>query len=144
MASNRQVTRSDRRKTALYLLAFVVVVVFSGAVILPQAWPMGLFMWLVVVGAALFLLVRWHAYSTVYHCAACGHGFTISTWTDLMAPHKPGAKYLKCPECGERDWTEVRMVTGDESAETGIGTEMDAEVGLEPELGAADEPETEE
>jgi DNA-directed RNA polymerase subunit RPC12/RpoP len=130
MTGKRPVSRSDRRKTALYLLAFVIVVVLSGAVILPQVWPMGLFLWLVVVGATLFLLVRWHSSSTVYYCAACGHDFVISTWTDLMAPHKPGAKLLTCPECGTRDWAEVLMA---EAEEAGSEPEGDAEAGAEGE-----------
>jgi DNA-directed RNA polymerase subunit RPC12/RpoP len=91
---------------------------------------MGLFLWLVVVAATLFLLVRWHSSSTVYHCAACGHDFVISTWTDLMAPHKPGAKLLTCPECGTRDWTEVLMA---EAEEAGSELEGDAEAGAEGE-----------
>lgn len=142
MASNREVTRSDRRKTALYLLSFVIVVVLSGAVILPQVWPLGLVMWLVVVGAALFLLVRWHADSTIYHCAACGHDFVISTWTDLMSPHKPEAKYLRCPECGVRDWAEVRMAEQDRGAEA--QTQTDEQVEPETEVNEAAEAGVEE
>lgn len=55
---------------------------------------------LVLVG----LLARWHAAHYAYRCPNCGQHFEIGTATDLISPHMPQTKYLKCPACGKRDW----------------------------------------
>lgn len=116
MAVSRRATKDDRRRSAAYLVGFVLLITVTGALLIPRFWPAGLVVWLVIVAGAMFVLVRWHAQSTAYRCAACGHEFEIAPWTDLFAPHVPDKKRLKCPECGTKDWAEIVVQEPEEEA----------------------------
>jgi predicted Zn finger-like uncharacterized protein len=40
-----------------------------------------------------------------YECANCGTRFAIAPAAAAIAPHRMGrAKYVKCPNCGQRSW----------------------------------------
>ncbi|MBA3972956.1 MAG: hypothetical protein C0504_01910 [Candidatus Solibacter sp.] len=59
------------------------------------------------IAVAIALLIRWHAATFGYRCPHCGREFRISAWADLFSPNNVTAKYVKCPECGRRDWMEA-------------------------------------
>ena len=104
----RQPTSRDRWKTGLYILLTIIIIVVTGMILMQMFGAVGLVVWIAVfVAGSLFLLVRWHAKNTAYRCRVCGHEFEISTGTDLMSPHVPEKKYLKCPQCGKRSWATV-------------------------------------
>ncbi len=95
-----------QRRTIFYVAAFVVVIVTGAAILLPAHRAIGFMAWLALAAGGLFLLVGWHARTSAYRCAKCGHQFEISVWRDLISPHAPskegGWKYLRCPQCGQR------------------------------------------
>ena len=106
----REVTRRDWWRVGGYVLLTVAVIVVTGAILIPVAWPVGLIVWLATfVSGTLFLLVRWHANNTAYRCPACGYEFEISAFTDFASLQVPDKKYLKCPQCGKRNWATVLM-----------------------------------
>ena len=106
----REVTKSDWWRVGAYTLLAVAIIAITALILIPVAWPVGLVVWLALfVSGDLFLLVRWHANSTAYRCPACEHEFELSVFTDLVSPHVPDKKYLKCPQCGKRNWATVLM-----------------------------------
>jgi len=109
----REVTKKDWWKVAAYILLRLAIMAVTAVILIPLAWPVGLVVWLaVIVGGSLFLLVRWHAGSTAYRCPSCEHEFEISVFTDLISPQVPDKKYLKCPQCGKRNWAAVLIKKG--------------------------------
>ncbi|MCJ7617108.1 MAG: hypothetical protein MUO43_11295 [Desulfobacterales bacterium] len=109
----RDVTKRDWWKVAAYILLTIAIIVVTAVILIPMAWPVGLVAWLaIIVSGSLFLLVRWHAGSTAYRCPACEHEFEISVFTDFVSPQVPDKKYLKCPQCGKRNWATVLMKQG--------------------------------
>ena len=106
----REVTKRDWWKVGRYILLAVVVIVVTATILIPMDWPVGFDVWIALfVCGSLFLLVRWHANSTAYHCSACGFEFEISAFTDFASLQVPNKKYLKCPQCGKRNWMTVLM-----------------------------------
>jgi DNA-directed RNA polymerase subunit RPC12/RpoP len=104
----RQPTSRDRWKTGLYILLTITVIIVTGLLLIQMFETIGLVVWLAVfVMGIMLLLVRWHAKNTAYRCRVCGHEFEISTGTDLISPHLPEKKYLRCPQCGKRSWKTV-------------------------------------
>lgn len=100
----RKPTGADWGRTAIYLAVYIIAIGSGAFFLLPRGGFGGL-VWVVIVVGCLFLLVRWHAKSTAYRCANCGHEFEISPVTDLISPHgigNGGWKYLKCPHCSQR------------------------------------------
>jgi DNA-directed RNA polymerase subunit RPC12/RpoP len=90
-------------------------VIFRGIHINPLApgsfsyllWLPGLIAWVVIIaGGGMFLLTTWHARNFAYRCPACHHEFEISVLGDLISPNVTKGKYLKCPGCHRRVWTE--------------------------------------
>jgi hypothetical protein len=69
---------------------------------------------LVVVAAAFFLLVGWHARTFAYRCRHCDNEFEISTLLDLVSPTRldgwwgGGWKLLRCPRCHR--WTRATVI----------------------------------
>jgi len=59
---------------------------------------------LALAGLLVYFLVRWHARTFAYECPECCHKFSISTLTDLISPHYPDKKRLRCPACHKRSW----------------------------------------
>ena len=106
----RRVATRDWWIVGGYVLLAATVMVVTAWILIPVAWPIGFAAWLAVfVGGSLFLLVRWHAKSTAYRCPACRYEFDISVLTNFASPQLPGKKYLKCPQCGKRNWATVLM-----------------------------------
>jgi DNA-directed RNA polymerase subunit RPC12/RpoP len=106
----REVTKRDWWRVGWYILLTVVVIVVTATILIPMAWPVGFIVWLATFASGgLFLLVRWHANNTAYRCPACGWEFEISVFIDFASPHMPNKKYLKCPQCGKRNWATVLM-----------------------------------
>jgi hypothetical protein len=104
----RTATTKDWLKTGFYILLHTMVIVFSAIFLLPFG-PAGIAVWCIILIGSTYWLVRWHASSTVYHCLVCDPVFEISTLTDLITPHVPYHKYLKCPQCGQRSWATILM-----------------------------------
>jgi DNA-directed RNA polymerase subunit RPC12/RpoP len=61
---------------------------------------------LVVLVFAINLLVQRNLTSRYdYQCGRCGVAFPLTPAVAAVAPHKMGgAKYVKCPNCGNRSW----------------------------------------
>lgn len=92
----REVAKRDWWRVGGYTLLTVAVIVVTGAILIPVAWPVGLVVWLAIfVSGSLFLLVRWHANNTAYRCPACGYEFEISVFTDFASLQVPDKKYLE-------------------------------------------------
>lgn len=104
----RSVTAKDRLKAGLYILLTITLIAVSAA-LLSQFEMTGIIVWVMIAAGSMYLLVRWHANSTVYRCAACNHEFGIAVFTDLISPHLLSRKYLKCPQCSKRSWATILM-----------------------------------
>jgi DNA-directed RNA polymerase subunit RPC12/RpoP len=106
--SYRMATAKDWLKTGLYILVTLAVIILA-SILLPSIGLVGIVLWAVIFVGGMYLLVRWHANSTAYRCSGCDHEFEISTLADLISPHIPNKKYLKCPQCGKRNWATILM-----------------------------------
>jgi DNA-directed RNA polymerase subunit RPC12/RpoP len=104
----RTATTKDWLKTGFYILLHLNAIVISLIFLLPFG-PVGIAVWCIILGGSTYWLVRWHASNTVYRCLECEHLFEISTLTDLITPHFPHQKYLKCPQCGQTSWATIFM-----------------------------------
>ncbi len=104
----RDVTPRDWLKAGLYIALTIGTMVVTMILLIPLG-PVGIAAWLGVASGSMYLLVRWHANSTAYRCSACSSEFEISVLTDLVSPHWGSRKYLRCPECGRRDWATILM-----------------------------------
>ncbi len=106
----REVITRDRWRAMGYTLLAIVVITATGAILVHASMPLGLLVWLAIfVPGSLFLLVGWHANHTAYRCPVCGSEFEIAVLTDFAGPQIPDKKYLKCPQCGKRNWATVLM-----------------------------------
>lgn len=108
MSEFREPTIRDWKKTILIVGLFVLFLLAAAAALVAFGNAVVFLVgFIAIVAVALFMLVRWHAATTAYRCATCGHEFTISTTTDLISPHMMETKYLKCPACSRRSWAKV-------------------------------------
>lgn len=79
-------------------------VLFISYYLLTELWPEhGLVVWVLLVVVTVGILLAGAA-GTIYECPACGHRFDIEPGTDVISPHYPGAKRLRCPKCGKVEW----------------------------------------
>ncbi len=105
MTTFREPTRQDHLKGWRYLAAYLAVVSVTAVLLIDVDPPVGVVVWLIVVGVSVGLLVRWNARHSGYRCRLCGHEFEISMWTELVSPHGMGGggwKYLRCPRCDRK------------------------------------------
>jgi DNA-directed RNA polymerase subunit RPC12/RpoP len=100
MTPYRNPLLKDRVVTGFVLVVFTAALAI-GAFRFGNTHPAGFALLACVM---LLGLVGWHAASSAYRCAECGTEFEISTLRDLVSPHSPTSKYLRCPRCGKRDW----------------------------------------
>ena len=107
MSRYRNLTWKDWTTTWLLIAVFTAVIVIAG-ILLASRHPMG---FALLACALLLALVRWHAANFAYRCPACGNEFEISTFKDLISPHTPTTKYLRCPKCTHRSWASVLKKT---------------------------------
>jgi DNA-directed RNA polymerase subunit RPC12/RpoP len=102
MTQYQETSKKDWLRTIVYIVVFVAALIIGAIFLLPAYW----YVWLILVGGGLFLLVRWHANRFAYRCPHCGNEFEISILTDLISPHginaEGGWKYLRCPQCRQR------------------------------------------
>jgi DNA-directed RNA polymerase subunit RPC12/RpoP len=89
--------------TWLLITVFTAVILIAGVFIANRH----LVGFILLACALLLLLIRWHAANFAYRCPVCENEFEISTFKDLISPHRPATKYLRCPNCGARDWASV-------------------------------------
>ena len=101
-----------RGSLILIVSAFGLAVILIGGTA-ALGWPIE---WAIRVGLLalsgflVYFLVRWHARNFAYECPECCHKFSISTLTDLVSPHYPDKKRLRCPACHKRSW--CREISG--------------------------------
>jgi hypothetical protein len=102
VAQYKETSKNDWVKTIVYVAVFIAVLIGSVFLLWPAYW----YLWFLVLGAGVFLLVLWHNQNYAYRCSHCGHGFEISLWVDFISPQginaQGGWKYLKCPACRQR------------------------------------------
>jgi len=88
-------------------LAIFGLVLFPALVILTAVLPEQSFViWLAAVAVLAGFLLASYA-GTSWQCPDCGHVFDIDGRTDLTSPHYPGAKWLRCPQCGKTNWAKA-------------------------------------
>ena len=39
-----------------------------------------------------------------YQCGECEHRFSLTPLMAMIAPHRMGSKWVRCPHCGARTW----------------------------------------
>jgi DNA-directed RNA polymerase subunit RPC12/RpoP len=102
MTLYKATSKSDWLKTAVFITLFVIVLAGGAFLLMPTYW----YVWALLVGGGIFLLVWWHTKTFAYRCRHCGHEFEISLLVNFISPHgidtKGGWKYLKCPACRRR------------------------------------------
>ena len=103
MGRFRVPTKQDRWVAGVVIGIFTVLVV-GGAVVYGGRHPAFV---LLLIGAAVLLLAHWQARHCGYQCPACGHEFEISTMKELLSPHTPTMKYVRCPGCLQVGWAKV-------------------------------------
>jgi hypothetical protein len=107
MTRTRKAGPGDWRRTAVHVGLYVALLIGGAILWLPDLW----YLWLLLVGGGLALLVRWHARRFAYRCGHRGQAFEISAWTDLTSPQgiskQGGWKLLRCPRCGQRSRAQV-------------------------------------
>jgi DNA-directed RNA polymerase subunit RPC12/RpoP len=105
MAGFRKVTFRDHLITVVAVVVMVALLVLG----ISFASRLGAVAVLPIPVLLLFLLVGWHAWEYGYCCGHCGAEFEISAFTDFISPHLLKTKYLRCPQCGKRNWAEARV-----------------------------------
>lgn len=88
---------------AQVLFAFIALTMVSSFFLLPGYW----YLWLIIISGGLALLVAWHAKNFVYLCPGCGEVFKVSRFDNFISPNSVNKKYLRCPKCGRRTWTDI-------------------------------------
>ena len=101
-----EITRSDWYGTFQVLFAFIAVIMVSSVFLLASYW----YLWTMIIAGVLVLLVVWHAKNFSYLCPRCGEVFEVSKLEDFISPNGMNKKYLRCPRCGKRAWTEVLRI----------------------------------
>ncbi len=103
MSRYRNLTWKDWTTTWLLIAVFIAVIFIAG-ILIASRHPAG---FVLLACALLLALVRWHAANFAYRCPVCENEFEISTFKDLISPHTPATKYLRCPKCTNRSWAGV-------------------------------------
>jgi MerR family transcriptional regulator, thiopeptide resistance regulator len=91
-------------RMVFYIIILFAIISIGGIFLGGYKWPFGFIVWLMLTAVAVFILVRYHSRHTTYTCPECHENFPVSTWTDLISPHKSDEKYLRCPHCHKRNW----------------------------------------
>ena len=93
------------KRPGIYIALIAVIVSLAGLFAVHQSGRIEfVFLVLFAMAVGLIGLAIWHARTTEYNCPNCGHQFDISWLIDLISPHVPDKKYLKCPSCHKRAW----------------------------------------
>ncbi len=71
------------RKTILYVIAFVAVLLAGAAIFAAYRSVFSLIVYGLVTLGGLFLLASWHSRTFAYRCAECGLEYEISVWRNL-------------------------------------------------------------
>lgn len=100
---NSQKTQNRFRLIAIRMIPVLVLVTVAMLILVSPEPLIGGGVLLAVL-AVLAVVVVVHARRTAYVCTDCSHQFQISAWIDFVSPHVPGAKYLRCPDCGKVGW----------------------------------------
>ncbi len=82
----REPVASDWLKTGLSIALAIGTTIVTIALLFPLG-PIGVILCVGVAVGSMYLLLRWHARSTVYRCPDCGQEFEMSVLTDFISPH---------------------------------------------------------
>ena len=96
-------TAGDTVATILYITAFVAALAAGAFFFLPKYW----YLWGLTVVGGLYVLLLCQTRSFGYRGANCGNEFMIRMAANFTAVNAFSKRYVKCPACGERTWTEV-------------------------------------
>lgn len=96
-------------KIITFVFTFFLLLLVSGYLLLPWGAP-GIIIWMFLVLAGLFMLVRWHTKSFAYRCLKCGDVFTVSAIKDYFSHQgisRDGGKVMTCPCCRQTSVMQV-------------------------------------
>jgi len=97
----------SRLKTAAGISFLLIVIIPLGIIFIPKFGTVGVIVWLSMVVALIFIIVKHHSKSTSCKCPACGVTFRLPIMVDFLSPHTPDKKKLRCPVCGKKNWCEI-------------------------------------
>jgi hypothetical protein len=101
----RGIPKKGWSQTAFLILIFITLGLFF-IFLFPDYW----YLWLLIIGGGLALLVVWHTKNFAYRCPRCDKVFEVSAIEEFLGPTGINAKYLKCPKCGKRAWVEMLRI----------------------------------
>lgn len=111
-----EMKRRDEEHTGALLRMEVVIAVLSTAVLfimlLVACYAVTETVWRIViiaVGGVLFAIGMYHCLrietdAGYYECKNCGYRYVPKMSTVVMAPHLGRARYMKCPNCGDKNY----------------------------------------
>lgn len=97
-----------KHRELLYVLLVVAAAALAGLALTAHFLPADDKPWaLVFLVPLLFALIQWEARTTVYECPSCGYHFEVTPSVYFLSPHMLSRRYLSCPHCGNKGWTNV-------------------------------------
>ena len=110
MAEYQVITGSEWKKSLLYIIPPVLIVVIGSIFLLPHNWMWYLVLVAFSIGVVIILAVR-EEKNVMFKCPTCGQEFEISAFQSALSPHgvtkKDGKwiewKHLECPMCHTKE-----------------------------------------
>jgi uncharacterized membrane protein len=106
MAEYQEITKSEWKKSFLFIIPIVVIVSISAFALLPENWMLYILVVAITICVITIVAVRGEK-DVLFKCPTCGQEFKISALKNALSPHgvtkKDGKlvewKYLECPMC---------------------------------------------
>jgi len=115
MESDKNLKVMDWIKISIYILIYVLIISVSAFFLIPGH----LIIWIILCVGGILLFFECHRRKFAYRCPVCDNEFQVSLFTDLVSPHGPGWKYLKCPKCHRRVRARLIKKTGRKPTQLG-------------------------
>lgn len=109
MTEYQEITRSEWKKSLLFIIPLVIIVSVSAFVLLPENWIEYILVVVITMCVIIFAAVQGEKH-ILFKCPTCGQEFEISAMKNALSPHgvtkKDGKwvewKHLECPMCHEK------------------------------------------